>query len=617
MINFFRNNLVKIGIFLFIVLVIFFSRQVLTFRYDPEYYENWYYHCQWNIPNSTRGIGDGDLYKFSGFVLANGGNPFDINYPVPPFGKWIYGLAEKYVGNPYFASIIFYLLSIWVMYRLSLDIFVDKTFALLSTLLFVSTPFVTSQLKETMLDLPLMFLFLTNIYFFNKFFTNNKIKPLILAGIFLGLATGTKIGIYSPLLLLFGIVVLMINKKSVNKISNLVTYIASTAAGYVLAYTSYFIHHPNPIPWLRLHQKSIGYYLTSSSNASFDHLAQWKGIFLNHYKPFWQPMASIHLGDWSPLLPLGVAATMIILVISIKKKQLNFIYMALFMMTFLLMNTFVPFFPRYLMPIIPLLVIFSIYLLRPKKYLIIILVLLNLPFLYYSMVYNPVENQERDMVRFTTTLAYRELYRIIIPGNISENEFIKTNEYFYQTLGVKNISVNRQNLVKDDGNDVKIKYQINYDTVYGPLTYFPEFEYKKINNQWKVVWKWNYLAPDFGADSQIIINESKKSDWWAVYVAAHYLTNWSVNIQNIADITGLPFKDVDDKVRQFVPDFYPRFVGYLDPKLGADAVKIAQSTAGVTLKSIGFKQNNLPVIPATGYLQSPDGQKTTILFPKN
>jgi hypothetical protein len=85
-----------ISIFVVAAGVIFSSRQIFFFKYGPEYYENWYYHSQWNYPDSTRGISDGELYKFVGYRLIEGENPFNINYEMPPFGKSLYGLAEMY-----------------------------------------------------------------------------------------------------------------------------------------------------------------------------------------------------------------------------------------------------------------------------------------------------------------------------------------------------------------------------------------------------------------------------------------------------------------------------------------------------------------------------------------
>jgi len=121
-----KDILPKILLFLnivFITLTLYFSSWVFYYQYEPEYYENYYYHSQWNIPNSVRGIGDGDLYKFVGYQLANGENPFNINYEVPPLVKLLYGITEKYTDNPYSVSILFYFLSIYVLYKFSEIIF--------------------------------------------------------------------------------------------------------------------------------------------------------------------------------------------------------------------------------------------------------------------------------------------------------------------------------------------------------------------------------------------------------------------------------------------------------------------------------------------------------------
>ena len=89
------------------IFTLYSLRQIFYYRYEPAYYENWFYTSQWNIPGSTRGIADGELYKFVGYRLTQGENPFNINFEVPPLGKYLYGLAETSIGNPYWVSLFF------------------------------------------------------------------------------------------------------------------------------------------------------------------------------------------------------------------------------------------------------------------------------------------------------------------------------------------------------------------------------------------------------------------------------------------------------------------------------------------------------------------------------
>lgn len=161
------NNLVLGGLSLAIITAIVFiffnSRQIFFQKYEPEYFENWYYHSQWNYPQSSRGMSDGPLYQFVGYRLTQGENPFNINFEMPPFGKYLYGLAAKYIGNAYCTTVLIYLSSLLAFFLLSLELFKNNKIILSTFLLFVTTPFVATQLRETMLDLPLMFFYLVHV----------------------------------------------------------------------------------------------------------------------------------------------------------------------------------------------------------------------------------------------------------------------------------------------------------------------------------------------------------------------------------------------------------------------------------------------------------------------
>ena len=74
----FRNIAISALIILCIGFILYYSKQVFHYQYDPEYQENLYYHSQWNYPGSARGISDGEIYKFVGYKLVQGENPYLI-----------------------------------------------------------------------------------------------------------------------------------------------------------------------------------------------------------------------------------------------------------------------------------------------------------------------------------------------------------------------------------------------------------------------------------------------------------------------------------------------------------------------------------------------------------
>lgn len=554
--------------------ILYFSRQIFSYRYEPEYYENYYYNSQWNVPLSTRGISDGELYKFVGYRLTEGENPFYLNYEVPPFAKHLFGIAEKTIGNPYWVSLGFYVISAVGIYFLAFEIMGGVTQALFATLLFVSTPFVGTQIKETMLDLPLTCLFLLNALFFTRYFKRRKLIDLILAGIFLGLATGTKIGVYTPLALLFGLIVSLVSSK---KIFHPIIYGTSTLAGYVFSFISYFSRHPNPIPWLKLHEKPINFYLGTAGDG-VDYLMQWRGIFLNSYKGFWEGSGTGGLGDWSLILPIGAILMIDIFIQSFRKKDFSLIYLTLVCLAILITNTFIPFWPRYLMPIVPLFIIFIVYYFRKSVTIILLLILINLAILYPTITENKLSGHTDAVARFISTRAYRELYRSIdsnTRSEIEEAKFQKELEEFFTKMRIKEIQTTIVDL-SDKVPPYHASLCLDYTSDYGNLENCKKVLFVIENNQWKTVWDWGFLWPSYSPDKELVFTRISTKpvvpEKKAVYVIPRLMYDWGKYTNVLSELTDLSTKEIDARLRRTIPDDFPRFVGYLDPNLTEEAI---------------------------------------------
>lgn len=589
-----------LAVFSALAFVLFNSREIFFFRYEPEYYENLYYHSQWNISGSVRGISDGTLYKFVGYRLAQGENPFDINPETPPFGKLLYGLAEKFTGNPYWVSIFFYLASVSVMLLLLKDLFKNWQATLLSLLLFATTPFIVTQVRDTMLDLPLMFLYLAHVWLFLRYLSTPGLKLLLLAGFFLGLAAGTKLGIYTPAVLLLGLTFIFFKPK---RAFSLLLYPAAVVAGYMFAYISYFLRHPNPLPWLRLHEKV--YLAYAGSMVQIDHLNQWRSIFLNSYQGWWQEQ-QIGIGDWSLLLPLGVLATVIVLIVAIKKREQHWIYIAGVSTVILIANTFIPFWPRYLVLVAPLFILLITYLLRRVNFVIILLILFNLPLLVSIFTADGLPDHAGVVARSMSIRAYRELYRSITPEQrkaIPEDEFIAVNEGFLEKLGVRSIAMSVKDITRVE-EGAKVRYQLKYFTRYGEIDSEPVLEYVKTNNQLGLIWKWDYLWPKFSPDSKLVVEESNipflrmedrqgrvlavRSPGREVYIIPRLMFDWGKALNSLSEVVGESSLDVGEKMKVVIPDKYPRFAGYLDSGLGEEGVKKALAIPGASLRDTGY-----------------------------
>ena len=590
------NKLLIIFISLFLGVILFYNRWIFSYRYDPVYYENLYYHSQWNITGSIRGISDGELYKFVGYRLVEGENPFNINFEVPPLGKYLYGLSEHLLGNPFYTSLGLYLATLFVLWKLSRLLFEDTRLSLFTLLLFVVTPFVGTQIGDTMLDLPLMFFLLLHLWFFTRYSKNKHWLTLMFSGGFLGLATGVKLGIYTPLLLLFGLIMTVWISK---KWWHFFTFPFSLVGGYVLGWFCYFSRHPNPLPWIRLHEKPLRFYLDSGS--TIDHWNQWHGIFANTYQGWWSGGGTT-LGDWSPLLPFGVIATVIVFIWALKNRHQHWVYLSLFSITILTMNTFTPFFPRYLMSVIPAFVLLTVQLLRKKQWLIIVLVLLTLPFFKSSIISDDLPGHTQAVAHFLRSRAYKELHRSLPVSQqqeISRSDFIKAYEDFLDGLYTRSVTVQSGDL-KRIGNAAESTYTISYHTRFGVLTHHPILKFEKIQEQWRLRWSWDYVWPNFqpGSLSPDLCNTLADQNFKAettpeVWVIPRLMYDWNKHLNYLVDVTGVDMLEVNRRLRLSIPDEFPRYVGQLSPE---KAGKIKENTLpGVYLRdpNIGFPQDCL------------------------
>lgn len=588
-------------IFLSIGFVIINSRQIFFFKYESEYYENLYYHSQWNIPNSTRGISDGMLYKFVGYRLVQGENPFYLNYEAPPFGKYLYGLTEHAFGNPYWVSLGLYVLSIIVFWFLTRELFKEKKLSLLILLIFTTTPFVATQVRDTMLDLPLTAIFLIHIFFFIKYLNNPKIFFLTLAGIFLGLATGTKIGVYTPGAILLGLPLVVWAGKKLSKGQQLINplfYLGSIFAGYCFSYISYFLHHPNPIPWIKLHQKQLEFYY--NPNATVDYLNQWRGIFVNTYQGWWSA-GQTGLGDWSPILPLGTVAAVSVFILALKRKEKPWIYIAGITLVFLTVNTFISFWPRYLMPAIPGFILLIAYFGRKYAPVLLVLAFLNLPYLHSSLAVKNYESNAGAPANFISLRAYRELYRSIDPNQrrvLPEDQFVKDLENFYETLTVRKIDTKVKNILKTE-NGADVTYDVKYLTDYGEISFSPKLEFMDIHNQVYLNWKWDYLWPGYSNEKKIRVELldtekatgkkiHKRGKGEKVYIITRHI-QWPATLDKLAEVVEMSGGvEIGERLRASIPDDFPRYAGILNQGLGKEGRKKAMDIKGVKLREIDF-----------------------------
>lgn len=535
------NNWGKyLGLGLVLGIIFWANRWIFKYKFEPTYWENYYYHSQWNIPQSTRVIGDEGVYRYIGYRYVNGENPFNVDYWVPPLGKYLYGLSAKYLGNPYITSVLIYLGCLLVTWLIAKETIRERKWLALS--LAILSPMLAAQTKVTMLDIVQAFFLLWHVYWLIK-------NRFWLSGVALGAMAGIKIGLFVPLVGLISGIYLW-RKAGFKKGLWLVV---GMGMGYVLAYFCYFIQHPNPIPWLRLHEK-IWIFWQGSGSVVPDVGRLLRFVFFNRFRGYWEGSSDIITTEWSPVLPLGI----LLLIPGMRDKNREIKYMSWLAAAWVALNGLIAFWPRYLVPIMPIICIITAYYWGKRKLQAWVLIIVSVPFLIINLRVSPKETAT-FFARQIETRAYSESYRQLTAKNkmeMTEDSWIEKNRKIEKALKIEETKAE----IKLDKwsfwqNDVWGNMTLTFKTRSGDKKYDDRIHLINEDGAWKVEWQWKE------------IKEAEVSDtgkmWRFIWIVPEQIQNWPETISEIAKATGMTEKAVWKKIQLVVPDKYPTEIGWI------------------------------------------------------
>jgi hypothetical protein len=392
-----------------VLLNLFFYRWTLHYNFKPDYWENYYYESQWNIPNSSRQIGDDGVYRYIGYRLVNGENPFNVDYWVPPFGKYLYGLTAKYLLNPYLSSIFIYFILTFVYFKLSSLFFSGKKL-FFAQLLFHLNPFIVGEIGTTMLDLPLTLILTTSLWLFLKYTRTSDLKLFLLSFFLIGLAICTK----PPFFVFSFVLVFLIYLLHHQKYNLIFLSPILVAVGYVAGYfPTYFIYHPNPIPFIRLHQKIYEFQKNNLGSHNWQSVITY--ILYGRFMGYWVNAKPIYPTDYSLLFPVG-AITSIYTTIRTRPKNPSILLISMIAIVYIFQLFLVDFWPRYVMPIIPIFTILICHYTTKKffGYLVIPPVLISILLSYFQTVVFPSQQKFIEQFKnYQSTNRTKEMYELL------------------------------------------------------------------------------------------------------------------------------------------------------------------------------------------------------------
>jgi len=524
-----------LGLVVILAITFFQNRFIFVYKFDPGYWENFYYHSQYNIPNSSRVIGDGGVYQYVGYRLVMGENPFNIDYWVPPLGKYLFGLGARYGGNPLVVAIAVYIFSLILLFIISKKLIGKRGFYWLPVYFLALNPLLISQVRGTLLDSIQMFLILIHLLLLFKI---KNIKGVVMAGLVLGLIAGVKVGLFVPIII--GADLVWFYK--LKKLKWVGFLIGGLILGYMGSYFCYFSQHPNPIPWLRLHQKIIDFW-QSGGQALNDPLGVLRYIFV---KGDSSPL------EWTPILPIGVVLTIIYLarIKKVFKDEAEWVVIVIFITGWITLNAIISFTPRYLVPIAPLLGLLVAKFAGKNKWMAVMLIIIAVPFYFLGVSTNPKE-AESNFLRYLSTDSYKESYRLLAKPQFSENEWINLNRKIKTEEGVW--WINAKN--KDNGAEIILANDTK--------TYKFNQAIKMVNilGSWKIDWEWN--DKELAEAKEMLMEKKKDLEWRYLWVVPGEIQNWPTTLRRIEVATGLNSSAIWERIKLVVPDKYPTPIGWI------------------------------------------------------
>lgn len=310
-------------------------------RYDPEYWSDRYQKSQWvKGYEAEEKMGDAELYAFAGWQMINGIDPTEINPDQPPLGKYLIGLSILIFKNPNIQALILGIGFLITFFLLSQEIIGSLNWALLTTLIFSLEPIFKENLATSMLDLPFAVFILATLFFLVKSKENWRwliptVASLVLVSTtkmyMVGFALTAMIGGY-----------LLIQRR----FKDLGIFI-SLAPLYILlylgVYTVYFMDNHNFWDFKYYHFWVRHFARVKVENYPWGEV--WRILLLGRWRVWWNSGGVKSVGQWNILWPVSFLSLF----------PGGLLVLVIFALSLLFIFSFSVPYPRYLLPLIPIL----------------------------------------------------------------------------------------------------------------------------------------------------------------------------------------------------------------------------------------------------------------------
>ncbi len=478
-------------------------------QYDTSYWEDRYNTSQWIIPLSTRIIGDEGLYLHAGYQLAQGGNPTLINAETPPLGKYLVGLVITATDRPFLFGLITYALVIFLYYLLAKQILKDSVLSIAATTLVAVDPLIASQISIVAMDIPYLFFLLLFFILLHTYDSTKKPLWILTSGLAAGCFMAVKFPAFSIILMLIGVFVII--KRF--RLSHMFIFSISMASVYIATYFRYFWSGHTLIEFLKVQKWMLHFYQISDLHPNIGSIIS--SVLLNRTQNLvtrqWES------GNiWSVLWPILFGTFIFCL---IKRKKVLFFSekitpISLFLICGLLFYSFVPFWNRYLVILIPFFYLFFIKTIQQKPTQKIFYLIFSIAFLCNTISCIPLlfSTPESDFRQFTYDWEkgfFSDMHERIAKNDVTDKRenFGQLAKSLQSDLTIESISIHTPGDThwKRFVPNQKLPITITYWTrELGTYTVLTTIRTEKENGRWVFHWDWNYFGEGVTPQSTFI-----------------------------------------------------------------------------------------------------------------
>ncbi len=297
----------KVFILFFIIILLYGARfyQAYQVWYQPFNFndlDQLYKQSQFGQKQNI--IEDWQLYPYAGWIYITLGNLANVNVEHPPLGKYLYGIAELWLGDPVYIQIFASILAFFIVFLLSRQIYSIKWLSLtIPFMLIWERLFITHSvlaLLDMLLSVPVfIFIYLVCIK------KDININQLIILGILLGMAASIKFPASAIILGMAYLAHRIINHGLKFKENWLVAVVG--VCFYILMYLPLFFQQ-GITGFINAQEKALRIHLSHVPN--YPLMSPLRVMLFNQWPVWWDQIKPVwQVDDWNylwPLLAIGI-----------------------------------------------------------------------------------------------------------------------------------------------------------------------------------------------------------------------------------------------------------------------------------------------------------------------